>query len=145
VIGFSMGANSLLYALPQTNQIKAAIAVQPMTVSVYSKKYGQDLLGPLSTAVLPLAEFMFQVAGGMYFSAYRPSFAAAGAGNTPVLYIQGNNDPWGDVEDVVQIAEATPHARGPLYVEAADRYEGYQYLIDNPQIATAFFEQELPE
>ena len=69
VIGFSMGANSLLYALPQTNQIKAAIAVQPMTVSTYSKKYGQDLLGPLlSTAVLPLAEFMFQVAGGMYFS-----------------------------------------------------------------------------
>jgi pimeloyl-ACP methyl ester carboxylesterase len=145
VIGFSMGANSLLYALPQTDQIKAGIAVQPMTVSVYSQKYGQDLLGVLSTAVLPLSEFMFQIAGGMYFSAYRPSFAAAGAGDTPILYVQGNGDPWGDVEDVAQIAEATPNARGPLFVESSDRFGGYQYLIDNPQIASAFFEQELPE
>jgi pimeloyl-ACP methyl ester carboxylesterase len=145
VIGFSMGANSLLYALPQTNQIQAGIAVQPATVSVYSQKYGRDLLGPISTAVLPLSEFMFQVAGGMYFSAYRPSFAAAGAGNTPVLFVQGNNDPWGDAEDVAQIAAAAPNARGPLFVEATDHFDGYQYLIDNPKIATAFFEQELPE
>ncbi|PID84619.1 MAG: alpha/beta hydrolase, partial [Chloroflexi bacterium] len=105
-IGFSMGANSLIYALPQTEQIKAAIAVQPTTVSVYNQKYGQDLLGPLSVAVMPLAELMFQIAGGMYFSAYCPSFAAAGAGDTPVLFIQGNSDPWGDAEDVAQIAEA---------------------------------------
>jgi hypothetical protein len=88
---------------------------------------------------------MFQIAGGMYFSAYRPSFAAAAAGDTPVLYVQGNGDPWGDVEDVAQIAEATPNARGPLFVESSDRFGGYQYLIDNPQIASAFFEQELPE
>jgi uncharacterized protein len=145
VIGFSMGANSLLYALPQTDQIAAGIAIQPMTVSTYSQKYGQDLLGLLSMAVIPLSEFMFQIAGGMYFSAYRPSFAAAGAGDTPILFIQGNEDPWGDAEDVAQIAEATPNARGPLFVEATDRYDGYQYLIDNPKIATAFFEQELPE
>ena len=144
-IGFSMGANSLLYALPQTDQIKAGIAVQPMTISVYSQKFGQDLLGPLSKAVLPLSEFMFQVAGGMYFSAYRPSFAAAGAGDAPILFIQGNDDPWGDAEDVAQIAEATPNARGPLFVEATNRFEGHQYLINNPKIATAFFEQELPE
>lgn len=144
-IGFSMGANSLLYALPQTDMIKAGIAVQPMTISVYSQKFGQDLLGPLSKAVLPLTEFMFQVAGGMYFSAYRPSFAAAGAGDTPVLFIQGNDDPWGDAEDVVQITEAMPNARGPLFVEASNRFDGHQYLINNPKIATAFFEQELPE
>lgn len=145
VIGFSMGANSLLYALPQTDQIKAGIAVQPMTVSTYTQKYGQDILGPLSMAIIPLSEFMFQIAGGMYFSAYRPSFAAAGAGNTPILYIQGNSDPWGDAEDVAQIASATPNAHGPLFVEASNRFDGHQYLIDNPKIATAFFEQELPE
>ncbi|MCZ7669949.1 MAG: alpha/beta fold hydrolase [Chloroflexi bacterium] len=53
VIGFSMGANSLIYALPQTAQIKAGIAIQPVTVSTYSQKYGRDMLGPLSTAVCP--------------------------------------------------------------------------------------------
>lgn len=145
VIGFSMGANSLLYALPQTDQIKAAVAVQPTTVAVFSEKYGRDLLGPLSTLVLPMTEFFYQAAGGLYWSAYRPSFAATGAGTTPVLFVQGNDDPWGDVEDVAQIAEATPNARGPLYVESNDRFGGYQYLIDRSDIAISFFEQELPE
>jgi len=145
VVGFSMGANSLLYAIPQTEQIKAAVAVQPTTLAVFSKKYGQELLGPLSTLILPVAEFFYQAAGGLYWSAYRPSFAATNAGQTPILFVQGNGDPWGDVEDVAQIAEAAPNARGPLFVDSTDRFGGYQYLIDNPKVVTSFFEQELPE
>ncbi len=39
---------------------------------------------------------------------------------------------------------ATPNPSGPLLVPGVDRYDGYQYLIDNPAIATAFFEQHLP-
>jgi pimeloyl-ACP methyl ester carboxylesterase len=145
VIGFSMGANSLLYALPQTDQIKAAVAVQPTTLAVFSQKYGRDLLGPLSIVILPVAEFFHQMAGGLYWSAYRPSFAAAGAGSTPILFVQGNGDRWGDVEDVAQMAEAAPNARGPLFVDSDGRFGGYQYLIDNPQVVVSFFEQELPE
>ena len=145
VIGFSMGANSLLYALPQTSQIQAAVAVQPTTLSVFSQKYGRELLGPLSKVVLPLTELLHQAAGGLYWSAYRPSFAAAGAGKTPVLFVQGNNDPWGDVEDVAHMAQAMSSARGPLFVDANDRFGGYQYVIDNPKVVISFFEQELPE
>lgn len=145
VVGFSMGANSLLYALGQTDQIAAAVAVQPTTLAVFSQKYGQELLGPLSTLVLPVVEFFYQTAGGLYWSAYRPSFAAAGAGKTPILFVQGNGDPWGDVEDVAQIAEAAPNARGPLFVDSTDRFGGYQYVIDNPKVVISFFEQELPE
>jgi uncharacterized protein len=145
VIGFSMGANSLLYALPQTSHIQAAIAVQPVTAAPFSQRYAHDLLGPLSYLVLPLVELLYQAAGGLYWRAYQPSFAAAGAGQTPLLFVQGNGDRWGDVEDVARMAEAAPNARGPLFVDSTDRFGGYQYLIDNPKIALSFFEQELPE
>jgi uncharacterized protein len=145
VIGFSAGANSLLYAVPQTDLIKAGIAVQPTTPAVFSQKYGQDLFGSLSKLILPVTELMYQAAGGLYWAAYQPSFAAAGAGNTPLLFVQGNGDHWGDIDDVAKMAEAAPNAHGPLFVDSDDRFGGYQYLIDNPAIAISFFEQELPE
>lgn len=145
VIAFSMGANSLLYALPQTTQIKAGIAVQPVSVTLFSQRLAQDLLGPLSKLVLPVVEFLYQVAGGLYWRAYQPSFAAAGAGETPLLFVQGNGDRWGDVEDVARMAEMAPNARGPLFVDSTDRFGGYHYLIDRPMVALSFFEQQLPE
>lgn len=143
VIGFSAGANSLLYTLPQSNLIKAAIAVQPSTTSVFNKRFGRDMLGPVSAVVLPLVDASFQAVGGPAFHEIRPNTAVSHAGHVPVLYIQGSGDHWGDPDDVANMAAATPEARGPLFVETTDRYEGYQYLIENPKIATSFFEQHL--
>lgn len=145
VIGFSMGANTVLYALPQTNLIRAAIAVQPTTPSVFANRLGRYLLGPFGMPVMWLTELLYQFAGGSRFSAYQPAFAAAGAGETPVLYVQGKGDEWGSMEDVAHMAAVTPAASGPLFVEALHRFSGYQYLVDNPKIATSFFEQHLPE
>ncbi|MBK8902717.1 MAG: alpha/beta hydrolase [Anaerolineaceae bacterium] len=145
VIGFSAGANAVLYTLPQTNQIQAAIVVQPTSPAHFASRFAAHLLGPLGKAVMPLTELIYRQAGGRPFKEYRPGTAAAQAGRTPVLYIQGRGDPWGSPEDVTQMAAATPNVSGPLLVETTDRYGGYQYLIDNPAIATAFFEQHLPE
>ncbi|MBE2201887.1 MAG: alpha/beta fold hydrolase [Anaerolinea sp.] len=145
VIGFSMGANTILYALPQTRLIQAAIAVQPTTPEMFAARFAHYLLGPLGAPVVRLTEAFYQVAGGMRFHAYQPTFAAAGAGATPILYIQGKGDEWGSMEDVAHMAAATPQAHGPLFVEALHRFGGYQYLVENPKIATSFFEQHLPE
>jgi len=145
VIGFSMGANTLLYTLPKTNDIRAAIAVQPTTATVFARGMARYMMGPFGTAVVPLMELMYQAAGGQRLSAYQPSFAAAGAGETPVLYVQGKGDTWGSMEDVARMAAATPCAAGPLFVDSTHRFGGYQYLVDNPKIATAFFEQHFPE
>lgn len=144
-IGFSAGANGVLYALPQTRQIQAAIAVQPTTPAHFAGRFGTHLLGPLGKVVIPLAELFYRQAGGRPFKEYRPGTAASQAGKTPVLYVQGIGDPWGSVEDVQQMASVTPNVSGPLLVEGTDRYSGYQFLIDNPAIASAFFEQHLPE
>lgn len=143
VVGFSTGANSLLYTLPQTTQIKAAIAVQPTTTSVFNKRFGRDIVGPASTVILPLVDMGYQAIGGSPMNEIRPNTAVSHAGQVPVLYIQGSGDNWGDPDDVANMAAATPEARGPLFVETTNRFEGYQYLIENPKIATSFFEQHL--
>jgi dipeptidyl aminopeptidase/acylaminoacyl peptidase len=144
-IGFSAGANTVLYALSQTDQIRAAVAVQPTSPAHFAGRFAAHLFGPLGKAIVPLTELMYRRAGGRPFKEYRLATAAAQAGKTPVLYVQGTGDPWGSPEDVQQMAAATPNVSGPLLVESSDRYGGYQYIINNPAIATAFFEQHLPE
>lgn len=144
VIGFSAGANAILYALAQTLQIKAAIVVQPTTPAIFSRRFAADTLGPLGRLVLALAELLYLVSGGSRLGVLQPAAATITA-NTPVLFVQGNGDRWGSMEDVARMAAAVPQARGPLYVETTHRFEGYQYIIDNPRIVTAFFEQHLPE
>ena len=143
-IGFSVGANAVLYALAQTGQIKAAVVAQPTTPAIFARRFAADLLGPLGKLVLPLAELLYLASGGSRLRLLRPA-AATIAANTPVLFIQGNGDHWGSMEDVARLAAAVPQARGPLYVDTTHRYAGYQYIIDNPKIVTAFFEQHLPE
>jgi dienelactone hydrolase len=145
VVGFSAGANTVLYTLPQTDQIQAAVAVQPTTPAHFAGRFAAHLFGPLGKAILPLTELMYRQAGGRPFKEYRLGTAAAQAGKTPVLYVQGTGDPWGSPTDVQQMAAATPNVSGPLLVESSDRYGGYQFIINNPAIATAFFEQHLPE
>lgn len=143
VIGFSVGANTLLYTLAQTHAIKAAVAVQPTTAAVFNKRFGRDILGVATAVILPLVSKSYQAVGGLSLNEIRPDTAVSQAGHVPVLYIQGSGDPWGDPDDVSNMAAATPEAVGPLFVETTGRFAGYQYLIDNPKIATSFFEQHL--
>jgi dienelactone hydrolase len=144
-VGFSMGANSLLFALPKTNKLAAVVAVQPVTPSIFAGRAASDLLGMLRWLVLPMAELLYRAYGGPPFAALRPLFAAANSGDTPILYVQGSGDRWGATEDVSAMAAASPQARGPLLVETTGRFEGFQYVLDNPKILSAFFEQHLPE
>ncbi len=144
-IGFSAGANALLYALPQTDQIQAVVLVQPTTISHFARRFAANLAGPLGSLALSLTEILYRAAGGPPFSALNPSFPASQSGDTPILFIQGRGDPWGSTDDVSQMATVSPQARGPLFVDSVDRFGGYQYAVDNPKILTAFFEQHLPE
>jgi dipeptidyl aminopeptidase/acylaminoacyl peptidase len=143
VIGFSMGGNTVLYALPQTDRIKAAVAVEPTSAALYARRFARDVFGALGGILLSLTELLYRAAGGVPLTSYQPAFAAAGAGETPVLYVQGKNDRWGSVEDVAQMAAATPQAQGPLFVDGVHHYQGLQYLLDNPKIAVTFFEKHL--
>jgi pimeloyl-ACP methyl ester carboxylesterase len=139
VIGFSSGANTMLFALPQTNQVRAAIAVQPTSPNVFGHRFAASVSGPLSTLVLPLTELLYRLLGGMRFAAVEPLFSLPGIGSTPVMYVQGSGDPWGSVGNVNQMAAITPNVTDFLIVDTDDRFGGYQHVIDNPHIVDEFF------
>jgi hypothetical protein len=136
-----MGANTVLYALAETDAICAAVAVQPTSPAVFAGGYARDLLGVLGTVVMPLVNGVYKLIGGVRLEEIRPSSAISRARDTPVLFVQGDGDRWGSVADVAQIAAAAPNPIGPLIVKTTNRYEGYQYIVDNPKVVTAFFEQ----
>lgn len=141
VIGFSLGANALLYALPLTEQIRAAIAVQPSTAAVYADGYSRDLLGLPGKALLPVVKMAYSSLSGVRLNALQPGFAAAGAGATPVLFVQCHDDKWGSAADAERLRLATPGGEGPIYVDGVHHYDGYQYLIENPAVALAFLDK----
>lgn len=145
-IGFSMGANAILYALPQTDALSAAIAVQPSTATVFAEGYADDLLGPAAGVVRPLVETTYAAITGVPLGALQTAFAVAGADALrpiPVLFVQCKADLWGSLADADQLAAATPGGEGPLYVDGDHHYQGYQYLIENPRVAVTFLEQYL--
>jgi pimeloyl-ACP methyl ester carboxylesterase len=143
VVGFSIGANAGLFALPQTKKIRALVAVQPMTPSIFSQRLASDFLGIFGSVVRILAELIYRLFGGPRTAGLVPAFAASGAGDTPVMFLQGTGDNWGSTEDVSNMADATPRAQELLFVSSTHRFDGYQYLVDNPGVASAFFEHYL--
>jgi dipeptidyl aminopeptidase/acylaminoacyl peptidase len=145
VIGFSAGANALLFALSQTELVRAAIAVQPASGDLFFARAGQSLFGRFRLLITPLVQLLYQAAGGMALEKVQPATAVSAAPDIPILFIRGDADPWGSPSDVQQMADQTPLAQGPLWVEAQDRFAGYNYIVENPLVATAFFEQHFPE
>lgn len=142
VIGFSMGANAILYALAQTDEIAAAVAVQPASPSLFAERMAQDLAGRFGKLIMPLTEFFYRASGGIAFKGAEPLFVASSA-STPVLYIQAEGDKWGAVTNVQRIAEATPISGEPIIVDEDDRFAGYQFPLNNPEVVTEFFDQLL--
>lgn len=143
VVGFSMGANAALFALPQTDDIQALIAVQPTTPAIFSGRMAANLFGAFGGFVTAVSGFFYRLFGGPPLSSILPAFAAGGAGDVPVLFIQGTGDAWGSVEDVSVIAEQTPCAPQLLFVNTQNRFDGYGYLLNHPEIASRFFAEHL--
>lgn len=143
VVGFSMGANTLLYALPRTETIKAAVAIQPTSMPQFITRFGRDVFGPLGKVIMPLAELFIQQMGGIAFNAVDPLFVAPAVRHTPVLFVQGQGDRWGSAANVQEIAQATPAAVDTLLIESHNRFEGYQYIVNHPELLTTFFRDYL--
>ncbi len=143
-VGFSMGANTILFTLPRTRALKAAIAVQPTTPTVFKAGYAAYLLGPLGKVLGWVMEVGYPLlSGGLRMSAIDPVFAASSAGATPILYVQSEQDAWGSPADVARMVAATPHAVSPIFLAETQRFGGYQYLLDHPEIALSFFQENL--
>ncbi len=139
VVGFSVGANTLLFSLPHTDRIAAGVAVQPTSPALFAGRYVRDLLGPLGPVVLTLSDLVYRQVGHLPIAAIEPLMAAGGGGDTPVLYVQGTGDRWGSVSNVAQMAARSPRSVEPLFVETHHRVGGYRHVVQQPQTITDFF------
>lgn len=139
VVGFGMGANATLFALPHAESIGAAVAVQPASPSLFAERYAADLFGPLGKPVVALTELIYRQLGQLPLRSIEPLLAVSAAQDMPVLYVQGNGDRWGSVSNVAQMVERTPGSTDPLFIDTHHRYGGYRYIVQNPEVLTAFF------
>ncbi|MEM7802654.1 MAG: alpha/beta fold hydrolase, partial [Chloroflexota bacterium] len=140
VMGFSMGANSTLFALPQTDKIKAFVAVQPTTPNHFGNRLSHYLLGPLGKPVFWLTKQVIDWIGEIQPFSVDPMDVAPDVGQVPILYLQSAGDRWGSVENVTEIAAATPGTVDTIiYAEGRNRDAGYKYAVDHPEIAISFF------
>ena len=139
VLGFSMGANAALFALPRTELVAAALLVQPTSPLVFNRGYFDFLLGPFGGLLdAVFTQCYALLSRGLTMRAIDPVFAASAAGETPILYVQSSQDRWGSPQDVVQMARATPNTEEMVWVPG-ERFSGYQYVVSHPDVATDFF------
>ena len=143
IIGFSMGGNTTVFTLAHSTDIKAAVAVQPNTSAVFGKRYRTDRFGILGELFNLPVEMLYRLFGGPNTAFIEPAYAATAARDIPVFYVQGTGDKWGSVDDVANMVKSTPNAVEPLYPETNHRFDGYQYVLDNPDKVLSFFEKYL--
>lgn len=140
-VGFSVGGCTLMFASPLTHRLKAAIAVQPSSAHVFGRTYAHAMLGPLAYLTFPLSNVFYRLAGGPSASSIDPASSAAGA-RCPFLYVQGTGDRWGTVEDVQRMAAMTPRSSA-IFPETRHRFEGYRWVLDNPDVSVDFLRTHL--
>jgi dienelactone hydrolase len=142
-IGYSMGANAVIYAIPRCQPIRAAVAVQPTSAPVFEPRLARTTMGPAGPLLAKLAEPLHMAFGAPPHAEIAPARAAANLGETRMLYIQGSGDQWGTVEDVRSIAQATPNAQPLVVAPSQDRFGGYLYVEEHLDEIVGFFEQNL--
>lgn len=143
LIGYSMGANAILYGLPSCQPIAAAIAVQPVRVGAFLHNFTRAMMGPVGPSLAALSEPLYRALGGPPLASIDPTEAARLAGATSVLYIQGRDDPWGSLADVQAMAAATPNTLPVVVAPTRDRYAGYSYPTTHIEEMIAFFRERL--
>jgi pimeloyl-ACP methyl ester carboxylesterase len=140
LVGYSMGANTVLYALPDIQPIPAAVVVQPVRVGRFAQRFSAAVIGPAGPLLLRLAEPLYQALGGPALDSIDPTGVAALAGDTRLLFVQGDGDPWGSAEETRAMVDAAPHASLEL-VPSSDRYAGYQYVGEQGDRIAGFFKE----
>ena len=144
VAGFSMGANTAIFAASRSDKIKAIAAVQPTTPMTFARRLSAYMAGPLGAPVLMLVNLFIKAFQGTPLEDIDVAEAASKTGSTPILYIQGAGDQFGSVDDVQSMAARTPNLVDVIIpAEAGHRYEGYLYALNNPEILRSYFNEYL--
>lgn len=143
VLGYSMGANAVMFASARSEDIKAAVAVQPVRPFAFGNRLANSLLGPLGGLALNVARKIYYNAGGPLWETTDPAIVADLVHPTAIMYVQGNGDPWGDVPNVRRFYEMGQEPKTLEIVPSTDRFGGYLYLGEHPDLMLEFFGKHL--
>lgn len=142
ILGLSMGGATALYAAPECQPIKAILAIQPATVSVFNRNFVRTELGGMPGAEWGV-EMLHKLLRAPLPSRHDPSVPARRLRDTVVQYVQGTGDPWGTMEDVEKMQAATPNALPLVKYPSTGRYEGYRFISERVDDVVGFFERYL--
>jgi len=142
-IGYSMGANAIIYGIPEAQPIRAIIAVQPVRVETLLDNVAQQTFGAIASYLTNIVEHLHESFGSPPLRSINPTSAATQLGETTMLYIQGSGDTWGSLADVQAMAAATPSALPVVVASSHDRYGGYQYVNSHLDEIVGFFKEHL--
>ncbi|KQP71283.1 hypothetical protein ASF40_05680 [Microbacterium sp. Leaf288] len=138
-LGTSAGANTVMYAIPDSPPVKALLAVQPTRLPVFNRNFAREVLGPLGPAAARSTDLLYVLLRAPLPSRHNPADVAPLLGATVVQYVQGTGDPWGDMAIVEEFSSLTPRSLGVLAYPSTGRYEGYQYVSNEAAAVAAFF------
>jgi uncharacterized protein len=142
-IGCSMGGNIILYGLPISPPVKAALAIQPVRLAHFNAKFAKTEFPAIAKMMGASTELMFRALRAPSPSKHDPAVPARDAGNTIVRYVQGTGDQWGTMSDVEDMLAATPNGLDLVRYPTTERYEGYRYIETATDDVVAFFRQYL--
>jgi pimeloyl-ACP methyl ester carboxylesterase len=139
---FCMGANSTIVALSKGKElaedVKFLVAVQPISVSVFFRRYMSNVYTPLSLYLIPIVDRFVQWRGGFAFKKMSP-LAYAKDVEVPTLVIQAREDPWFEVSDVEGFYNAPAGPKELWWIEGKmGRFDAYNHVCKNPERITAF-------
>lgn len=141
VIGTSMGGNTALWAAPYCQPIKAILAVQPTRAGDFTARFAADQLGKLGTAMVRPIDWMYAAMRAPRPSKADPAIPARLLTDTMVKYVQGTGDPWGTMQNVQDMVDASPRTLPLLKYSSTGRYEGYRYVNEQTEDVAAFFQE----
>ena len=142
-LGTSMGGNSILYGTPRCQPVKALLAVQPARVANFNRNFARSELGPLGPSLVKTVDPLYALMRAPMPKDQNPAIPARDLGDTIVQYVQGTGDPWGVMEDVEAMSDATPNTLGVVRYPSAGRYEGYRYVNEAVDDVAGFFREHL--
>lgn len=137
LVSFCMGANSSIVALSKAPDdfdiARCMVAIQPISMAVFVRSYIKSIYTRLGLLVLPLTDLIRRMLGGhgleeMSIQPYIKDI------KIPTLYIQGRNDAWNELSEIMGFYEETTAPKEFLWQETAqNRLETYQHVSEDPQ------------
>jgi predicted alpha/beta hydrolase len=146
-IGFvchCMGANATLTALGKEPglfaEIKAVVAIQPVSMHVFVPHYLKDKMPLLKNKTPQINEKIKKMAGfGLEDMSPAPYIKDI---KIPILYVQVQNDPWTNPSDVRGFYDRTQAPKEIFWIEGdLERFDGYNYFGKHPEKMLEFLNQ----